>query len=242
MIELYQFGSAWGLPDPSPFCVKLELWLKMAGLEYRSVIDGDTRKAPKGKIPYIKLDGEPLGDSELIIDRLTQRFEVAMDAQLNADQRALSHLITRMMHDSCYWVLLQCRWVNESGWTEVRPALFGSLPKPLQILVPPLIRRSVKKGMINHGLGRHSPDEIVEFARKDFDALEAMLGEQLFMLGDKPHGVDATVQGFLISFIGPPIDNPVKQDLFTRPRLLDYYNRMNQQFMPQIPAATAATG
>ncbi len=239
MLEFYQFGPAWGLPDASPFCVKLELWLKMAGIEYRSVIDGDTRKAPKGKIPYIKLDGETLGDSEFIIEHLKTKYGDSVDGDLSAEQQALSHLITRMMHDSLYWVLLHCRWVEASGWQEVRPALFGSLPKPLQMIVPPLIRRSLIKSMHGQGIGRHSRDERMQLGRNDIDALDTLLGDQTYFLGDEPHAVDATVQAFLICLIGPPIDNPVKQYLLNKPRLLAYYQRMNGRYYPQIPAPTS---
>jgi len=238
MLEFYQFGPAWGLPDVSPFCIKLDLWLKMAEIEYSSVIDGDTRKAPKGKIPYIKLDGENIGDSELIIEHLKQRFGDSVDADLTPEQQARSHLITRMMHDSLYWVLLHCRWIEESGWQQVRPALFGDLPKPLRVLVPLLIRRSLKKSLHGQGLGRHNRDERMQVARNDIDALDVMLGDQSFFMGDEPHSVDATVQGFLICLIGPPIDNPVKQSLLGKPRLLDYYRRMNARYYPQIAPPT----
>ena len=32
MIVLHQFGAAFGVPNPSPFCIKLECFLKMSGL------------------------------------------------------------------------------------------------------------------------------------------------------------------------------------------------------------------
>ena len=236
MVEFYTFGPAWGLPDASPFVIKLELWMKMAGIEYQSVVDGDTRKAPKGKLPYIKLDGETIGDSELIIDRLKQKFDADVDAGLTAEQQAHSHLLTRLMHDSFYWALVTCRWVEESGWNQVRPSLFGALPKPLQIIVPPLVRRGIKKSLHGQGFGRHSRDEKMQMARNDIDTLETMLGDQLFFLGDEPHTVDASVQAFLIAFIGPPIDNPVKEYLLTKPTLLAYYQRMNERYYPEIPA------
>ena len=235
MVDFYTFGPVWGLPDASPFVIKLELWLKMAGIEYRSVVDGDTRKAPKGKLPYIKLDGETIGDSDLIIDKLNQKFGDKVDAGLSAQQQAHSHLLTRLMHDSFYWALVHCRWVEPNGWAQVGASLFGSLPKPLQLIVPPLVRRSIKKSLHGQGFGRHSRDEKMQMARNDIDTLDTMLGDQLFFLGDEPRSVDATVQAFLIAFIGPPIANPVRDYLLTKPRLLAYYQRMNERYYPEIP-------
>ena len=38
MIKLYQFKRTFGLPNMSPFCMKVETWLRMAGLEYETVL------------------------------------------------------------------------------------------------------------------------------------------------------------------------------------------------------------
>jgi hypothetical protein len=59
MIKLYQFKPALDLPNASPFCMKLEIYLRMANLPYEIVLNADSRKAPKGKLPYIE-DGSKL--------------------------------------------------------------------------------------------------------------------------------------------------------------------------------------
>src|SRR5690242_7504970 len=56
MITLYIFGPAFGLPDASPFVTKAELLLKFAKIPYCTKTGG-LRKAPRGKLPYIR-DGE----------------------------------------------------------------------------------------------------------------------------------------------------------------------------------------
>jgi hypothetical protein len=56
MITLYTFGPAFGLPDASPFVTKAEVLLKISKLPYRAE-RGGLRKAPRGKLPYIR-DGE----------------------------------------------------------------------------------------------------------------------------------------------------------------------------------------
>jgi hypothetical protein len=54
MITLYTFGSAFGLPDPSPFVTKAEVLLKMTGLAYQTDPTG-FRRAPKGKLRLRRL-------------------------------------------------------------------------------------------------------------------------------------------------------------------------------------------
>ena len=52
-IELYQFAPAFGLPNASPFCMKMETWLRMAGLPFTIPAPNFSHfgKAPKGKMP-----------------------------------------------------------------------------------------------------------------------------------------------------------------------------------------------
>jgi len=56
MIKLYQFEPAFGLPNASPFCMKLETYLRMAGLAFEIVPRASLFKAPKDKMPYIEDD------------------------------------------------------------------------------------------------------------------------------------------------------------------------------------------
>ena len=77
MITLYGFGPAFGLPDPSPFVIKVEVLLKMAGLEFRTDANG-FRKAPKRKLPYIDDGGTIVAELDLhplaYRDKISVRF------------------------------------------------------------------------------------------------------------------------------------------------------------------------
>lgn len=79
MIKVYQFAPAWGLPNASPFCMKLETYLRMADIPYEIVPNADVRKAPKGKMPYIKHEGKVIGDSGLIIEYLKSVYGDKLD-------------------------------------------------------------------------------------------------------------------------------------------------------------------
>ena len=46
MITLFQFPAAFNVPNASPYCLKLETWLRLAGLEYQVKVVSDPRKAP----------------------------------------------------------------------------------------------------------------------------------------------------------------------------------------------------
>ena len=55
-ITLYQYQPWMGLPNPSPFCMKLETYLRMAQLPFVApqISLRQMGRAPKGKLPYVR--------------------------------------------------------------------------------------------------------------------------------------------------------------------------------------------
>lgn len=98
-IKLFQFPRMFGIPNVSPFCCKLETWLRIARVPYEVVDTGDPRKAPKGKLPFIEDAGVRIGDSSLIVDHLVKTRGVDPDARLSASQRATALLVQRMLEE-----------------------------------------------------------------------------------------------------------------------------------------------
>ena len=92
MIKLFQPPPVWGIPNMSPFCVKLETYLRMAGIKYEKP-RLDFLKAPKGKIPFVELDGKLMGDSSLVIEALKKKYGDPLDAELSAEQKAQTRAI-----------------------------------------------------------------------------------------------------------------------------------------------------
>jgi glutathione S-transferase len=114
MLTLHKGPAAFGVSDVSPFCLKLESYLRIAGIPYTAKAAA-FGKAPKGKIPFIEEDGSYLGDSQLIIDHLKRKHGDTLDAKLSAEDVAKGHLVRRTLEDSLYWVILQERWISDDG-------------------------------------------------------------------------------------------------------------------------------
>jgi hypothetical protein len=67
MPKLYPFNSAWSLPNPRPFSMKVETYLRMVSFPYE-VVNGALRfKAPKNKLPYIEDGAQVVADSGIIL-------------------------------------------------------------------------------------------------------------------------------------------------------------------------------
>jgi glutathione S-transferase len=232
MITLYQPAGAWGLSSVSPFCVKLETWLKMAGIPYRVGV-ANPLKAPKGKMPYIELDGAIMGDSQLIVERLAERFCVRMDAGLDAGARAKAQVIRRTLEEGAYWFIVQARWGTASGWPHTKAAFLAILPPVIGHLIVLKLRRDILGALHTQGTGRHTQAEIDGLARADVDALAALLGDQPFLLGDEPTSVDAAGYAFVASVLAFPGESALRTAAMGHANLVAYRARMEARFWPK---------
>ena len=234
MITLYQFPPGFGLPNASPFCLKLEFYLRMAGLPYRNKYTINLQRAPKGKLPWIDDEGTQVADSGLIIDHLKGRYGDPLDAHLDARQQAMALAIRRLVEEHLYWAVLRERWIDEGGWTITRQVFFGALPWPARVIVPLIARRAMRAELQGHGLGRHAVADIHRMAADDLAALAALLADQLYILGDQPTSVDACVAGFLANVLRVPLENPIKQAAMTHVNLVAYCDRMMTRYFPEF--------
>ena len=63
----------------------------------------DRGMSPKGKTPYIMLNGEKMADSQLCIEFLNKKFNVDLDKTLSSEERAVSRAFRKMIEESFYW-------------------------------------------------------------------------------------------------------------------------------------------
>ena len=234
MITLHQFQPAFGLPNASPFCMKLETWLRMAQLPYEAPLMtlSAMGKAPLGKMPYIVDGGKPVADSTFIIDYLKATYADPLDGWLNAEQQAVALAFQRLMEENLYWAVVYTRWFTPNGWEQTRAAFFASMPPPLRWIIPPLARRGMRKEMHGHGMGRHTAPEIYAIGQRDITALADFLGSKRYFLGDFPCSLDATAYAFLANLLWVPIESPLKQHTRQYPQLEAYCQRMRDQYYP----------
>jgi len=236
MITLYTFGPFFGLPEASPFVMKAEMLLKLAGLEYETNTRG-FGKAPKGKLPYIR-DGETVvADSTLIRMHLEQQHGIDFDRALSPRERGIAWAVDKMLEDHLYWVMIYWRWLNDENFEKGPKNFFRRVPAPLRPLVIPMVRRQIRKTLHAHGLGRHSEAEMTTMAARAIDALSQILGENRYFLGDQPCGADATVFSWVAQTLVPPFNSPVRDRMAAVPNLVAYNQRMLKEFFPKYAAS-----
>ncbi|KAJ3187662.1 hypothetical protein HDU85_006054 [Gaertneriomyces sp. JEL0708] len=210
--------------------VKLETWLRMAGIPYVVVRGFDTKKAPKGKIPFIEIDDMIMGDSELIIQYLQKRFpdhQVQGDAALTTQDRGASLAFTRMVSDHTVACMGYSRNVdNVEATFRAYTGIPASSPLPLSLrIISSLVRRYTFKRLVSQGIGRHSRDEIYEIGCRDLKAIADFLGDKSFMMGSALTTVDASVFAILASILWVPVEFPMKTYAYKELPALDQYLR-----------------
>src|SRR5262245_60241278 len=199
-IKLFQFPRMFGIPNLSPSCCKLETWLRIARIPYEVVDTPDPRKGPKGKLPFIEDAGMRIADSSVIVDHLVKTRGVDPDAHLDSSQRAIALLVQRTLEEHYAFILAYTHLVRDEGVRHTR-ARFNSVPAIVRPLVAGTVRRHIKNVLWQQGILRHSHDEIVEFALRDWRAVLMVMSDGPFFFGDEPTSIDAVVFGVLATSV-----------------------------------------
>lgn len=227
-LRVFTFSPDWGLPTVGPFALKLLAWLELAGIPYEQVIEDDPRKGPKKKNPWIELDGELIGDTEVIIEVLSRRHHVSLDDGLSAEQKAAGHAWCRAFEEHLHQVLEWELFVHPAGAAYMRQFLASKMPPVLGPIAFTMFRSHLRKQLYARGIARHSPDIVAAKGRADIDALAAFLGDRPFLLGDRPRSADAALFGQLAPMVCWPMATPVAAHARSLAPIAAYCDRMRK--------------
>jgi glutathione S-transferase len=238
-IKLFQFPRMFAIPNLSPFCCKLETWLRIAQIPYEVIDTPDPRKGPKGKLPFIEDDGVRIADSSRIIDHFARTRGADPDARLDDGQRSIALLVQRTLEEHYAFVLAYTHLLRDEGLRHTR-SRFDSVPAIMRPLVSRMVQRQIRDLLWKQGILRHSDAEIVESALRDWRAVLAMMSGGPFFFGDEATGVDAIVFGTLATTVLTPIESPIRDFLQSQPGCLAYAERMRERFFPEFARASQA--
>lgn len=228
MIELYKFGPAFGLRETGPFVLKTLAYMRLAGIPFTEHVQGDPRKAPKKKIPYISHAGEEIGDSSFILKYLKSKFGDPLADGLSADALAKGHAIKVMLEERTYWAgMIYPRWVKTDHHKLLADTFFTEIPSFIRMPVFRLVAKGVAKSAEGHGILRHTEAEIFELGLDDIKSVEAALGMQDFILGANPAEVDASVYAFLHGMSAEVFPTPIQAHIRGSATLMAYLDRMD---------------
>ena len=199
--------------------IRLSRWMKVGkiilnvfftGIKYENIFTKQFH--PKtGQIPYIELNGEQIGDSNMIIEILKEKFIVNIDKDLTGEQLAMSHAATQMVE--CFTA--QTGFHYRYGYHMKEFASFLKLGeyyasekmiKYWSMFQP----YGTRLRNFMSGLSRHENSVVWELAAKDLSALSTWLGNKEYFHGSEPTTVDCMLFGHLVQFLYIDIGFPQK--------------------------------
>jgi len=236
-LRVFTFSPDWGLPSAGPFAIKLLAWLEIAGIPYEQVIEDNPSKGPKGKNPWIELEGELIGDSEIIIELLSQRYGVDLDAALTKEQKAVGLAWRRTFEEHFHQVLEWELFEHPAGAAYMRKSLTAKMPPVIGPVVYSMLQSRFKKQLYARGVARHAPKVIEAKGCADVDALADFLGGRPFLLADQPTVTDTAVFGLLAPMVYWPMETPVASYAKSVRPIASYCDRMRQRCFDRKDAA-----
>lgn len=225
MLKLITFPPAFGAPSMSPFGTKVMCLLNMSGAEWQVHYAGDTRKSPKKKLPVLKDGDKIIPDSNAIRAYLEQKLDIDFDAGLNAEQRATSYMLIKMLEEHTYFYGLIERYETEENWQLVRKEIFRKAPKWVEFMLAKKIRKKMLGQAYTQGAFRFSTDERFARVNADLEAFHTVLGDKKFLFGDTPTAADATAVPFLATMAGAPSPTKISKHVGADKLLMDYIER-----------------
>merc|ERR1712088_442981 len=207
MVYLFQFQRSPCIPSISPFCLKLESWLKLHGIKYMNVDHKCKFRSKKGMLPFIEINGEEIADSNMIIETLAAKFGKEMPAQLSAEQKNVRHAMVAMVENHLHWTMVHWRSRESDnilkGYKLDIQTMIGSKAPPsiLNWVFKYMHCRKGMKKVKSQGLGVHSAEEIEQFGKSDLLVLSEMLGDKEFFFGDEPALLDLVVYAHVAQLV-----------------------------------------
>ena len=226
MINLITYPAKFGTRSSSPFCIKAEYLLNMAGVPWQRQDENDPRKWPKAKLPAITVQLDIIRDSDGIRHYLEGQ-DADFDKNLSDIEKAQSHTFIRMAEEHMYFHLVMDQWGNDAVWPTIRDVYFGDIPKLLRLIITRGLRAKLMKEMLAQGLGRLSPAERMERLEPDLQAIRSQLSQGEFLFGSEPCVADTSVAAVLAAMRATPIKTDLSQRIASDQLLSDYIDRVD---------------
>lgn len=211
---------------PSPFCIKVRAILDHKRLPYRRVpvlgraIVDVRRRGSVGKVPALDIDGALVTDSTDIAHALERLAPEPPILPADPRQRALCHALEDWADEALYFIGLYFQWVDPAGATMV-PAAFGR--SVLGRVAHRWFRHVVVGQVRGQGTARKPAARVAEDLGRELEAIDALLADGPYLLGERPLLCDFALLGQLLYLSRPPTS---AEALRSHPRIGAYLARM----------------
>ncbi|KAM3722163.1 Uncharacterized protein ACO02O_09879 [Dirofilaria immitis] len=188
IVYLYQLPRAKCVPTISPFCLKLETWLRMADIQYENICSWRIRSL-EGTVPFLEYNGREYSDSALAIRDMTRIFsKESMENHLNDEQKATARAFEAIAESSLAVTNAYFRFVEhfDELFQQLPDSTFGILAVFWKFLLKIMMISLMRKKRPVLAITKHNRDEIINIANDDLKAISSFLGNKHYFTGFKP--------------------------------------------------------
>ncbi|XP_065649132.1 failed axon connections homolog [Hydra vulgaris] len=218
-VLLHQYPPAKHIPSLSPFCLKLETFMRLNKIPYENHYSFKVGK--KGKMPWIEYKGERKADSNFIIEFLTEKFQLDTDTGLTDEEKALGRMVRVALEENTVYALKYYRYID--NFIEYK-----------KLITPPnsglghnvglkMTQRKMKNILEVQGTANHLKDEVYHIAEEDIKALSILLGEKEFLLGSKMTSYDCSLFGLFANILWSGFETPLSVFIKEKTQNLVHY-------------------
>ncbi|XP_015592454.1 failed axon connections [Cephus cinctus] len=241
IVYLYQLPRTSTVPSLSPYCLKVETWLRLNGIKYENVDHKIKFRSKKGQLPFVELNGEEIADSTIILKELGQKFSKDLDAGLTTEQRSVSHAMISMIEHHLVWVITWWRSKNldlvlKGYKVNLQRALGTRMPNAiLNFFFKFIFGRKGARKVKAHGIGVHTAETVSQFGCDDLKVLCDMLADKPFFFGDEPTMLDVVAFAHLAQILYIEKDVPYSVRDYMQescPNLVGHCSRMKERCYP----------
>jgi glutathione S-transferase len=242
MITLYQF-------EISPFCDKIRRILAVKRVPHAirevGLVESQTsyRKVnPTGKCPAIADDGKIVADSTEIAYYLEERYPDPPLLPKDRRDWALVHVLEDWADESLYFYEMRLRFGIAANRERVLPRLLAHEGGLMKTLAPFVFPRAIRSQMNAQGVGRKSDEHAIADVRRHLDAIDALLGGQPYLVGDRLSLADIAVASMLACFRDAAEAAP---EIARRSAVAAYLDRIDRETsapIPETPVTPAKAG
>jgi len=232
-ILLAQYGGAEAGKTLSPACGKVQMALRFKGLEFElrnCITPGEVKRYnPRGRMPALVVDDEPLVDSSDILDELDRRWPEPPLLPDEVRERARCRLVEDWADEVLYFYGVWTRWEDEAGFRAMKAAVFDSLPIPMRWLAPRFARRELRARARLQGTALKPAAVVRRELRAGLEMLEDLLGQDDWFCGGRLTRADLALASLIDQF-GVPWTAPANRiDFEGLPRLGAWLERVHER-------------
>ncbi len=227
MLKLHGTAPAFGVRNPSPYCLKAETLLKLSGVPYEKVAD-QPMNGPRKKVPFLERGDEVIADSANIAKMLID------EGKLDLPEGPCDALVLRTIEEHLAFFAVHFRFTYSPD--ELKAAYFAEVPAMLRSFVFNKVHKSVKSNLFAQGAGRRPEEEMLRLARADFAALTRLLDDKPFFAGTRPGVADASAHGLFTQFLSD-LSDPLSDLFQEHEALVRYHSRVERFVYGEVASA-----